>query len=89
MEKIKGVLELVHLAIDKGATTVEEIHKAIANEPLNILEKVSGLEKTTDSLKNIQNHSIGNVYQTIRMINEEVSKVGQTILEKMDNDKKE
>ncbi len=41
MSKLTGLVELVQTAIDKGATSVEEVHTAIANEPLDILKKVT------------------------------------------------
>jgi hypothetical protein len=40
----KRLVDLVQREIDDGATSVEEIHKAIANLPLDILDRLDVLE---------------------------------------------
>ena len=88
MKELKGLIKLVETAIDKGATTVEEVHKAIASEPLDLLSKIEGLKKPAEGIKNIQQQSIGAVYETIRVVNEEVAKIAKDLLEKEENSEK-
>ena len=60
-------------AVDKGATTAEEIHKAVASLPLNALEKLELFETSAKEVKEIQDLSIGAVYDLIREINHQVT----------------
>jgi hypothetical protein len=46
IEKLELLKDLVQDAIDKGSKSVEEIHKAIASLPFEMLEK-AGLKKST------------------------------------------
>jgi hypothetical protein len=76
----KRVAELIHEAVDKGATTVEDIHKSIADLPLKILEEVEFLKKPVKEVRRIQHRSIGAVYDLIRSVNEQVGKLGSDVL---------
>jgi nitrate/TMAO reductase-like tetraheme cytochrome c subunit len=80
MSKLKGLAELVQDAIDKGATSVEEVHKAVLNQPLDVLEKVGPLEKPVQAVREIQNRTIGSVYDVIRKVNEEVATLAKEML---------
>ena len=85
MKKLKGLLDLVQAAIDKGATSVEEVQKAVANQPLNILEKIAPLKTPVKGIKEIQNQTIGGVYDIIRTINQEVNVIAKDLLAKVEN----
>ena len=78
--EVKRVADLIHEAVDKGATTVEEIHKSIADLPLKILEEVEFLKKPVKEVRRIQHRSIGAVYDLIREINEQIRKRAAEIL---------
>jgi hypothetical protein len=82
MSKLTGLVELVQTAIDKGATSVEEVHRAIANEPLDILKKITPLEKPVKGVQNIQNMTIGGVYEIIRVVNRQTGEIALDLLEK-------
>lgn len=79
---INGVQKLVQDAIDRGATTVEDVHKQIANMPLDALANV-GLGDAAKGVQELVNASIGNVYDTIRQVNEKVGEVAQQLLSNM------
>ena len=81
MSKLTGLVELVQVAIDKGATSVEEVHLAVANEPLEILKTIAPLEATATGIQEIQNQTIGSVYETIRVVNREVTRIATGMLE--------
>ncbi|MCJ7683525.1 MAG: hypothetical protein MUO68_04450 [Desulfobacteraceae bacterium] len=85
MSKLKGLLDLVQVAIDKGATSVEDVQKAVANQPLNILEKIAPLKTPVKGIKEIQNQTIGSVYDIIRTINQEVNVMAKDLLAKVEN----
>jgi methyl-accepting chemotaxis protein len=80
MREVKRVADLIQEAVDEGATTVEEIHKAIADLPLKMLEEVEFLKKPVKEVRRIQDRSIGAVYDLIREINEQVRKVAADML---------
>lgn len=77
----KELADLVEEAIDEGATTVEEIHKAIADLPLEVLERLDLFGETVEDVRKVQKASIGAVYDVIRRINREVAGLAEEILE--------
>jgi hypothetical protein len=67
-------------AIDKGATTVEEIHKSIADLPLKMLEESELLRGPAKEVRRVQDHTIGAIYDVIRRINEQVGTLASELL---------
>ena len=67
-------------AIDKGATTVEEIHKSIADLPLKVLEDSDLLKKPAKEARRVQDLAIGRIYDLIRDINQRVGKLASELL---------
>lgn len=80
MRKLNSLIDLVHDAVDKGATSVEEIQKIILNQPLDVLESIEPLKESSKKVRNLQNATIGSVYDAIRGVNDEVSKVAKQVL---------
>ena len=76
----KRLVDLVQREIDDGATSVEEIHKAIANLPLDILDRLDVFEETAKGARKVQEASIGAMYDVIRKVNEEVGKLAKELL---------
>jgi hypothetical protein len=68
----KTLTRLLQDEIDKGATTVEEIHKAIADLPLKILEESDLLKGPAREVRRVQDRTIGAIYELIRDINHKV-----------------
>jgi hypothetical protein len=67
-------------AIDKGATTVEDIHKSIADLPLKILEKSDLLRGPAKEVRRVQDHTIGGIYDVIRRVNQRVGTFATELL---------
>ena len=80
MRKNKTLTKLVQDSIDKGATTVEEIHKSIADLPLKILENTDLLRGPAKKVKRVQDHTIGAIYDVIRDVNEKVGRFASELL---------
>lgn len=80
MSKLRGLKDLVQTAIDKGATSVEDVHKAIANMPLNVLEKIGPLETPAKEFKRIHENSVGAVYDIIRKVNNQVGEIAGSLI---------
>jgi hypothetical protein len=78
---IKKLADLVQKEVDDGATTVEEIHKAIAGLPLDILERLDVFEQTVKDVRKVQDASIGAIYDLIRKVNDEVGNYAKELLE--------
>jgi hypothetical protein len=67
-------------AIDKGATTVEKIHKSILDLPLRMLEESELLRQPAKEVRRVQDHTIAAVYDTIRGINHQVGTLAAKLL---------
>ena len=79
-EKRKALASFIQDAIDKGATTVEEIHKSIADLPLKMLEESELLRGSAKEVRRVQDHTIGAIYDVIRGINREVGTLASELL---------
>jgi len=80
MSESKTLTKLIQDAVDKGATTVEEIHKSIAALPLRILEESDLLRGPVKEVRRVQDQTIGAIYDLIRDINEKVATVASDVL---------
>ena len=89
MSKLWSIKELVQSFIDKGATTVEEVHKAIADMPFDRLEKVEPIASRVKDIRKVHDETVGNVYDIIRFVNREVGKLAEEILDRADEIKKD
>ncbi|MCC2656514.1 MAG: hypothetical protein K0Q76_1622 [Panacagrimonas sp.] len=79
-EKLLSVQEIVQKAIEEGATTVEQVHLSIASMPFDMLEKVDALQKPVGKAREIHDQTVGNIYETIRLLNERAGEVARTLL---------
>ncbi len=80
MHAKKTLPTLIQEAIDKGATTVEEIHKSIVDLPLKMLEESDLLRGPAKEAKRVQDHTIGTIYDVIREINQQVGTLASELL---------
>ena len=80
MHAKKTLPRLIQEAIDKGATTVEDIHKAIADLPLKMLEESDLLRGPAKEVKRVQDHTIGAIYDVIREVNQQVGTLASELL---------
>jgi hypothetical protein len=76
----RTLVRFVQDAIDRGATTVEEIHKSIANLPLRVLEESDLLKEPAEEARRLQDHTIGKIYDVIRQVNEQVGTYASGLL---------
>lgn len=83
--RIEAVKDLIQEAVDKGATSVEQIHRAIAALPLEVLEKRGLLDDEARGARKLLDTSIGAVYDTIRAVNREVGELASGIFEALEN----
>jgi polyhydroxyalkanoate synthesis regulator phasin len=82
MSDDRTLSELIEEMVDKGATTAEEIHRAIAELPLNVLERLDLFEQATSEVRKVQDTSIGAIYDLIRNVNHKVAQLSGELLER-------
>ena len=82
LQRLELLKDFIQEAVDRGATSVEQIHQHIAALPFEALEKSGLLEDDKLKLREKQRRSIGMVYDAIRRINREV---GQLISDQFEN----
>jgi len=70
--------------VDKSATAIEDVHLAVANEPLNLLKKIPPLTAAATGIQKILNLGITSVYEIIRTVNREAGKMVNLALEKVE-----
>ena len=82
LQRVELIKDLIQQAVDKGATSVEQVHQFIADLPFEALEKTGLLEDDKLQLREKQRRSIGMVYDAIRRINRQV---GELISDQFEN----
>lgn len=82
LQRIELIKDLIQEAVDKGATSVEQVHQYIAELPFDALEKTGLLPEDKLQLRDKQRRTIGMVYDAIRSINRQV---GQLISDQFEN----
>ena len=83
--KWKTRVRFITDAIEKGATTVEDVHKSIAQLPLKVLEESDLLRGPAKEVRRIQDHTIGVIYDLIRYINGQVGRLAIELLDQAAN----
>jgi hypothetical protein len=76
----KALVRFIEEAIEKGATTVEDVHKSIAQLPLKILEETDVWRAPAKEVRRIQDHTIGAVYDLLWYIDEQVELLAEELL---------
>ena len=82
LQRVELIKDMVQQAIDRGATSVEQIHQYVADLPFEALERSGLLEDDRLQLRQKQQRTIGMVYEAIRRINDEV---GRFITDQIEN----
>jgi len=67
--------------IDQTATSIEGIHKSIAELPLDVMRRSGVLTRSADDISDVQNRSITVVYDVVRDVNQRVMGLVSDLLE--------
>ena len=78
----KTLVRLIQDAVDRGATTVEEVHKSIADLPLRVLEEAGLLRGPAREVKRLQDRTLGAIYGAIRDVNQRVGTYAAELLKR-------
>ena len=79
--------QLIMDVIDKGADTAEEIHRAVLELPITVLDEL-GLQDTASEVKKVQDRSIGAIYKFVHDINHKVADLANELLEQQEEKEK-
>ena len=80
----RAATALVQDAVDKGVTTVEDIHKSIAGLPFKLLEGSEFLSGPAGEVRRLHDRTIGAVYGLIRRVNQQVGRLTSELLDGLD-----
>jgi hypothetical protein len=75
LQRIELLKDFIQEAVDKGATSVEQVHQYIADLPFEALERSGLLRDDRLGLRQKQRQTIGMVYDAIRRINREIGQL--------------
>ena len=74
LERVELITNLVQQAIVRGATSVVEVHRYVADLPFEALERTGVVDDDRLGLRRAQQQAIGVVYDAIRRVTTEVGK---------------
>ena len=66
----------IHDLVNEVTTTVENVHRSIAELPLTFLGSIKPLEEPVKEVREVQARSIGAIYGLIRRVNDRVEQLG-------------
>ena len=76
----ENIAKVVQEAVDKGASTAEEIHRSIADLPIKVLENLGVGSETTKNVKDFQDTTIGAIYELVHDINHQVTDLASDLI---------
>lgn len=82
LQRLELLKDVIQEAVDRGATSVEQIHQTIADLPFEALERMGVLDADEGELRAAKTRTIGLVYDAIRRVNQEV---GQLLSDQFEN----
>ena len=75
-----SLTQLIEDAVDKGATTAEEIHRSIADFPLRLIEESELLREPAKEVRRLQDRIIGAIYDLVRDTNRRIARLAANLL---------
>ena len=78
-ESPRTIAATVHDMIDDVSTTVEDIHRAVAEYPLTVLGEITPFKETLDDVKTTQDQTIEAVYGLVRSINAQARRITENV----------
>ena len=82
LQRIELLKDMIQQAVDRGATSVEQIHQYIADLPFEALERAGLLDGDKLKVREKKSRTIGMVYDAIRGINKQI---GELISDQFEN----
>jgi hypothetical protein len=85
LTRLEALKDLIQDAVNQGATTVEQIHKRVVDLPLSVLEKNGLLDVDSETRDELWDKSIGQIYEAIRRVNQEIGDLAGQAFEAVDD----
>ena len=85
LQRVELLKDLIQEGVDRGATSVEQIHQFIADLPFEALERLGLLDPEKLELREAKTRTIGLVYDAIRRVNKEVGDLFSDQFENLEN----
>ena len=85
LQRVELLKDLIQEAVDRGATSIEQIHQYIADLPFEALERLGMLDPDGTELRETKRRTIGLVYDAIRRVNREVGQLFSDQFENLEN----
>ena len=85
LQRVELLKDLIQEAVDRGATSIEQIHQYVADLPFEALERLGALDPDGAELRETKRRTIGLVYDAIRRINREVGELFSDQFENLEN----
>ena len=79
--KLISLQKVVEQSIEDGATTVEQVHSSIASMPFDVLERIDALQNPASKAREIHDETVGNIYETIRLLNDRAGEIARKLLD--------
>jgi predicted RecB family endonuclease len=83
MTRIKSLKDAVQQAIDRGATTAEDVYLRVSRLPFDQLERIAALEGVVRKARGRHDQSVARLYATIRAINRRVGQLADQALRRL------
>lgn len=74
------LIKLIQDAIDNGATSVEQIHRALAAKPFDAVGKIGPIADKAEMAKNIHDALLENGYGMVRTANGKAGDLASMVL---------
>lgn len=85
LDKAELLKDMVQTAIDNGAKTVGEVHKAVADMPFEVLERSGLLDEEKQKIRDQSQQTIGTVYEKIREVNHKIGELASDMFETLED----
>jgi hypothetical protein len=85
LQRVELITDTIEQAIDRGATSVEQVHRYVADLPFEALARAGILDDEPLQLRQRQQHTIGIVYEAIRRVTHEVSRFVSDQIENLED----
>ncbi len=82
LKRLELLKDIVQQAVERGATSVQQIHEYVGNLPFEALDKAGLLDDRAKTLREKHQRTVGTVYDAIRRVN---SEIGQLISDQIEN----
>lgn len=83
MNRIYALKDLIHQAIEDGATSVEEVHQRIAALPFDQLEQIAAVEGLARRARGLHDQASATIYDTVRLVNQRVDELAEEALQRI------